>query len=257
MVDLLPERAERRVLTVEGDGRTNCLELDHVTKSYGQVQALSDLSFDIPVGGRYALLGPNGAGKSTTLKLLVGSLRPDSGDVRILGSHPESREAKAVVGYLPEDALPYRMLSVRENLEYIGALRGVEGLKDRVDYLLDELDLKQYERSNVGRLSRGNTQKLAIALALIHSPKVLLLDEPLNYLDIPTQEKVISMLDRLEGTHLVSTHIMSIAGRLTDSVVMISKGAILWEGTIEELRKKGSPEEPIEKVVARMMTGAF
>jgi ABC-2 type transport system ATP-binding protein len=243
---------------IRGDnGLRNCIELDHVTKSYGTVQALSDLSFDIPVGGRYALLGPNGAGKSTTLKLLVGSLRADLGEVKILGSPPESREAKAVVGYLPEDALPYRMLSVRENLEYIGALRGVADLKGRVDYLLDELDLRQYERSNVGRLSRGNTQKLAIALAIVHSPKVLLLDEPLNYLDIPTQERVISMLDTLEGTHLVSTHIMSIAGRLTDSVVMISKGAILWEGTIEELRKKGSPEEPIEKVVARMMTGAF
>jgi ABC-2 type transport system ATP-binding protein len=88
-------------------------------------------------------------------------------------------------------------------------------------------------------------------------PKVLLLDEPLNYLDIPTQEKVITMLDKLEGTHLVSTHIMSIAGRLTDSVVMISKGAILWEGTIEQLRKKGSSDEPIEKIVARMMSGAF
>jgi ABC-2 type transport system ATP-binding protein len=242
-------------LTPEEKGSS--IELDHITKSYGSVQALSDLSFKIPVDGKYALLGPNGAGKSTTLKLLVGSLRPDSGDVKILGSSPESKAAKAAVGYLPEDALPYRMLSVRENLEYIGALRGVPDLKGRVDYLLDELDLRQYERSNVGRLSRGNTQKLAIALALVHSPKVLLLDEPLNYLDIPTQERVISMLDKLEGTHLVSTHIMSIAGRLTDSVVMISRGAILWTGTIEELRKKGSPEEPIEKVVARMMTGAF
>jgi ABC-2 type transport system ATP-binding protein len=240
-----------------GDGAKSCIELSHVTKSYGPVQALSDLSFEIPIRGKYALLGPNGAGKSTTLKLLVGSLRPDSGDVKILGSSPESMAAKAAVGYLPEDALPYRMLSVRENLEYIGALRGVPDLKGRVDYLLDELDLRQYERSNVGRLSRGNTQKLAIALALVHSPKVLLLDEPLNYLDIPTQERVISMLDKLEGTHLVSTHIMSIAGRLTDSVVMISRGAILWTGTIEDLRKKGSSDEPIEKVVARMMTGAF
>jgi ABC-2 type transport system ATP-binding protein len=235
----------------------NCIVLDHVTKAYGPVQALSDLSFQIPIGGRYALLGPNGAGKSTSLKLLVGSLRPDSGSVSILGSAPESKEAKSAVGYLPEDALPYRMLSVRENLEYIGALRGVGDLKSRVDYLLDELDLRQYEKSNVGRLSRGNTQKLAIALALIHSPRVLLLDEPLNYLDIPTQEKVISMLDKMEGTHLVSTHIMSIASRLTDTVVMIAKGSILWTGTIDELRKKGSPEEPIEKVVARMMTGAF
>lgn len=239
-----------------GNGGKICIELAHVSKSYGSVPALNDLNFEIPVGGRFALLGPNGAGKSTTLKLLVGSLRPDSGAVRILGSSPESRESKSVVGYLPEDALPYRMLSVRENLEYIGALRGVADVNGRADYLLDELDLREYEKSNVGRLSRGNTQKLAIALALVHSPKVLLLDEPLNYLDIPTQEKVISMLDRLEGTHLVSTHIMAIASRLTDSVVMISKGMFLWEGTIEELRKKGSHEEPIEKVVARMMTGA-
>jgi len=232
------------------------IELAHVTKSYGKVPALDDLSFSVPVGGRFALLGPNGAGKSTTLKLLVGSLRADTGYVKILGSSPESKEAKAVVGYLPEDALPYRMLSVRENLEYIGALRSVPDVKGRVDFLLDELDLRQYERANVGRLSRGNTQKLAIALALVHSPKVLLLDEPLNYLDIPTQEKVIAMLDRLEGTHLVSTHIMAIANRLTDSVVMITKGQFLWEGTIEELRKKGSHEEPIETVVARMMSGA-
>ncbi len=232
------------------------IELNHVSKSYGSVLALNDLTFDIPVGGRFALLGPNGAGKSTTLKLLIGSLRADTGSVRILGSAPESPESKAVVGYLPEDALPYRMLSVRENLEYIAALRGVADIKGRTDFLLDELELRQYEKSNVGRLSRGNTQKLAIALAIIHSPKVLLLDEPLNYLDIPTQEKVITMLDGLEGTHLVSTHIMSIAHRLTDSVVMISKGMFLWEGTIEELRRKGSQDEPIESVVARMMTGA-
>ena len=237
-------------------GTTNGIVLSHVSKSYGSVAALNDLSFEIPLGGRFALLGPNGAGKSTTLKLLIGSLRADTGYARILGLAPESKESKAVVGYLPEDALPYRMLSVRENLEYIAALRGVNDVKGQADYLLDELDLRQYEKSNVGRLSRGNTQKLALALAIVHSPKVLLLDEPLNYLDIPTQEKVIALLDRLEGTHLVSTHIMSIAHRLTDSVVMISKGMFLWEGTIEELRKKGSPEEPIEKVVARMMTGA-
>jgi len=233
-----------------------CIQLEHVSKSYGSVLALNDLNIEIPVGGRFALLGPNGAGKSTTLKLLVGSLRPESGYVKILGSSPESKEAKTVVGYLPEDALPYRMLSVRENLEYIAALRGVQDIRNRTEFLLDELDLRQYEKANVGRLSRGNTQKLAIALALVHSPKVLLLDEPLNYLDIPTQEKVIAMMDRLEGTHLVSTHIMGIANRLTDRVIMISKGQVLWEGTIQELRNKGSHDEPIETVVARMMTGA-
>jgi len=232
------------------------IQIEHVSKSYGSVLALNDLNFTVPVGGRFALLGPNGAGKSTTLKLLIGSLRADTGYAKILGSSPDSQQAKAAVGYLPEDALPYRMLSVRENLEYIGALRGVENLGNRVEFLLDELDLREYEKANVGRLSRGNTQKLAIALAVVHSPKVLLLDEPLNYLDIPTQEKVISMLDKMSGTHLVSTHIMGIANRLTDSVVMIARGQLIWDGTIEELRKQGSHDEPIESVVARMMTNA-
>jgi ABC-2 type transport system ATP-binding protein len=232
------------------------IQIEHVSKSYGSVLALNDLNFSVPAGGKFALLGPNGAGKSTTLKLLIGSLRADTGYVKILGVSPDSVQAKAAVGYLPEDALPYRMLSVRENLEYIGALRGVNDVRGRVDYLLDALDLRQYEKSNVGRLSRGNTQKLALALAIVHSPKVLLLDEPLNYLDIPTQEKVISLLARMEGTHLVSTHIMAIANRLTDSVVMISRGQLIWDGTIEELKKKGSHDEPIEAVVARMMTAA-
>ena len=232
------------------------IQIEHVSKSYGPVLALNDLNFSVPLGGKFALLGPNGAGKSTTLKLLIGSLKADTGFIKILGSSPDSVQAKSVVGYLPEDALPYRMLSVRENLEYIGALRGVSDIRGRVDYLLDELDLRQYEKSNVGRLSRGNTQKLALALAIVHSPKVLLLDEPLNYLDIPTQEKVIAMLEKMEGTHLVSTHIMGIANRLTDSVVMIAKGQVIWDGTIEELKKKGSHDEPIESVVARMMTNA-
>ena len=98
-------------------GQNACVQLEHVSKSYGSVLALNDLNFDIPVGGRFALLGPNGAGKSTTLKLLIGSLRPDTGYVRILGFPPESKESKSAIGYLPEDALPYRMLSVRENLE--------------------------------------------------------------------------------------------------------------------------------------------
>ena len=137
------------------NGVRNGIELEHVSKSYGSVLALNDMSFEIPVGGRFALLGPNGAGKSTTLKLLIGSLRADTGSVKILGSAPESKESKTVVGYLPEDALPYRMLSVRENLEYIAALRGVQDVRGRTDFLLDELDLRQYEKSNVGRLSRG------------------------------------------------------------------------------------------------------
>lgn len=187
------------------------------------------------------------------LKLIVGLLKPDAGTVQVDGAQPTSREAKAKLGYLPEDATPYLTLSVRENLEYMGALRGVPDLRARVDYLLEFLELAQYQNSKVGSLSRGNRQKLALALAVVHSPNILLLDEPLNYLDIPTQEKAISLLGSVHATLLVSTHIMSIAERLTSKALIISRGKIVWSGRIDELKSLGSTDEPIESIVARIM----
>ncbi len=233
-----------------------CIEAQYVTKSYGKNVALNNVSFSIPCGERYALLGPNGAGKSTTLRLLVGLLKPDSGLVKIGGYDPSNAEAKRVLGYLPEDATPYRTLSVRENLEYIAALRGVRDAADAAVKFEAELGLAEYEKAKVGKLSRGNMQKLSIAMALIHRPRIVLLDEPLNYLDIPTQERVFKMLTSLDSTQIVSTHIMSIATRLTDRVIMLARGMVVWNGTIEKLRSLGHEEEPIESVVARLMTGA-
>ena len=233
-----------------------CIDAQFVTKRYGKTTALDDVSFSIPCGERYALLGPNGAGKSTTLKLLVGLLKPDTGTVKINGHEPFSAEARSVLGYLPEDATPYRTLSVRENLEYIAALRGVKDVTNATDKFLDDLALREYERAKVGKLSRGNMQKLAIALALVHNPKIVLLDEPLNYLDIPTQEMVFKMLKSLDSTQVCSTHIMSIATRLTDKVLMIARGKIIWNGTIDALKAMEVGDESIESVVSRLMTSA-
>ena len=234
-----------------------CIKFRDVVKRYGNVVALNGVSFTVNCGERVALLGPNGAGKSTILKLAVGLLTPDEGEVLIKGYSPLSVQARGLIGYLPEDASPYFILTVRENLEYIASLRGVKDVKERVEQLLDLLELREYERRRVSSLSRGNRQKLAIALALIHSPEVLLLDEPLNYLDIPTQEKVISLLNSMKGvTVLVSTHIMSIAMRLAERVIVISKGRIVWQGEMQELKKLGREDEPIEAVVARLMQGA-
>lgn len=238
-----------------GSGRS-CIDVDTVTKYYGRKAALSGLSFSIPCGEKYALIGPNGAGKSTTLKMLVGLLVPDEGEVKIAGVDPTSKDAKRLIGYLPEDASPYNTLSVRENMEYIGAIREVPDLSERVDELIFSLGLGEYEKSKVSKLSRGNRQKLAVGLAVIHKPAILLLDEPLNYLDIPTQEMTISLFEKLNATVLVSTHIMSIAERLTHGAVMISRGQTIWEGTMTELRELGDPTEAIEKVVMRLMTGA-
>lgn len=231
-----------------------CISLKDVVKRFGSVIALNNLSFSIPCGGRYALLGPNGAGKSTTMKILAGLLKPDYGEVEIMGMKPGTKEVKKILGYLPEDPMPYRILTVRENLEYIASLRGVP--KEKVEEMLDILDLRQYEKIQAGKLSRGNQQKLSLALVLIHNPEIVLLDEPLNYLDIPTQEKVIGILKGMKSTFLISTHIMSIATRLTDHVIMISKGTVIWQGSIEELKALGKEDEPIESVVARMMGNA-
>ena len=234
----------------------DAIAVKEVRKRYGRVEALRGLTFSVPEGGRYALLGPNGAGKTTTLRILAGLLRPDSGEVSVLGRDP-SRDygVKAYIGYLPEDATPYLMLTVRENLEYIAALRGVEDPRGRAEEVMDLLGLRQYENYKVSALSRGNVQRLAIALAIVHRPKVLLLDEPLNYLDIPTQEEVVGVLSKLDATMLVSTHIMSVAGRLTDHVLIINGGRLVWQGTFDDLRRMGREDERIESVVARLMRG--
>ena len=237
-------------------GKNNCIELEEIHKRFGTTEALRGLSLQIRCGEKVSLLGPNGAGKSTTLKILAGLLKPDLGDVHIKGYHPNSIEAKRLIGYLPEDPSPYISLSVQENLEYIGSIRGTPNLEDRVDYLMGLLELDRYRKFRTNNLSRGNRQKLALALALIHSPKILIMDEPLNYLDIPSQERVMELLDDMQATFLVSTHIMSIAERLTHRVVMISNGRHIWEGTIEELRERGAQKEPIESIVSRLMKSA-
>lgn len=235
-------------------GRENyAIDVDNIFKSFGSKDAVKGLSFSVPRGERIALLGPNGAGKSTTLKIIAGLLKPDAGEARLGGYLPTTMEAKRMLGYLPEDATPYMSLSVRENLEYIGAIRGTENLRDRVDYLFDLLDFREFEKSKTNNLSRGNRQKLALSLSIVHNPSVIIMDEPLNYLDIPTQEKVIDALIGMNASFLVSTHIMSIAERLTDRVIIISRGQTIWTGTIEELRTFGDPKEPVEKIVARMM----
>ncbi|MCY0849421.1 ABC transporter ATP-binding protein [Sulfuracidifex metallicus] len=230
-----------------------CIEVSNVTKSYGNINALNGLTFSIACGGKFALLGPNGAGKSTTLKLLMGFLKPDRGSVRIKGLPPCSVEVRKITGYLPENAQPYRTMTVRDNLQYIAALRGVD--MNQVYEIVDLLDLRKYWNYKASQLSQGNLQKLSIALAIMHKPSILLMDEPLNYLDIPTQESVISILSKISSTMLVSTHIMSVAGRLTDNVIMINKGQVVWMGTFEDIKRMGTEDEPIESIVAKLMRG--
>lgn len=227
--------------------------MEGVSKSYEKNLALSSLNLRIPCGQRVALLGPNGAGKSTTLKLLVGLLFPDDGNITIMGNDPTSMEAKKLIGYLPEDASPYVNLSVRENLEYMASLRDLPDVRNIADDVMDSLELREFEKYKVNKLSRGNRQKLSLGLATLHKPKVILLDEPLNYLDIPTQETVTSMLNSLDATILCSTHIMSIAEKLTENILIIARGNVVWNGSMDELKNLGSRDESIEHIVSKLM----
>lgn len=227
----------------------------NIVKSFRKRKAISNLNISIPEGRKVALLGPNGAGKSTALKIICGILKPDYGEVRIKGMEPNSPEAKKAIGFLPEDASPYPTLSVRENLEYIGAIRSTENLEDRIDELVNTLAISEYMEMRVSSLSRGNRQKVAVALSLIHRPEIMVMDEPLNYLDIPTQENLISLFSEMKGTFLVSTHIMSIAEKLTDHVIIIARGQEIWKGSTDELRRTGIGQESIEQIVSRLMKG--
>ena len=229
-----------------------CISFSNVVKRYKNVVALKGVSFEVNCGERFALVGPNGSGKSTLLKIAAGILKPDSGEARVKGLDPMSEEAKKVIGYLAEDALPYVNLSVRENLEYVASLRGLKDYQGRVDELLEVLGLKQYERSKVLSLSRGNRQKLAIAMAIVHKPEVLLLDEPLNYLDVVTQEQVAEMIEELKATTLVSTHIMSVADRMASKVVLINRGEIIGITDMDYL-KSLAPDGRLEKVITQIL----
>jgi ABC-2 type transport system ATP-binding protein len=234
-----------------------CIAAEGLRQRFGGVVALDGVSFEVPCGGAVALLGPNGAGKSTLLRILAGLLRPDAGVARLCGYdvQRQPREAKACMGYLPDDPSPFLDLSVRENLEYVAALRGLDG--SAVDWAIEALGLGDIEDRLASSLSRGMRQRLALALAIMHRPRVLLLDEPLNYLDIPAQESVIKLLREMNAagtTILVSTHIMSIAERLAREVLVINRGRIVWRGALKELKAAARDAgERIEEVVARLM----
>lgn len=235
-----------------------CIEVKNVTKHFGNNTALNGISFEINCGDSVSLIGPNGAGKTTTLRILSGILRPDSGTVKICGVDifKKPREAKTCLGYLPEDAVPFLNLTVRENLEYVGILRGIDRLDDRIDELVKVLELEDLMNKPAAALSRGNRQKVALAMAIIHRPKVLLLDEPLNYLDIPTQERIIKLLRNMNNdgtTILLSTHIMSIAEKLTNDAIIINRGKIIWRGTMEQLKTETNANQTIEETIINIL----
>lgn len=221
----------------------DALQLSHLSKRYGSHQAVNNLSLSIREGSFYALLGANGAGKTTTLRMIAGLLQPSDGDVIILGHSIKQapQKAKQLLAYLPDEPLLYNKLRPMEYLEFIAGLWGIptKFAQDRATNLLQQLNLWDNRGDFSETFSRGMKQKLALAGALIHQPRIIILDEPLTGLDAAASRIVKNMLaDYVTdgNTVILTTHIMEIAERMAQRIGIINHGQLIAEGTLDELR---------------------
>jgi len=227
--------------------------------NYGSFVAVENLSFTVKNGEIYGLLGPNGAGKTSTIKVLVGVLEPRSGKVEIFDT-PLSDEVavKSQIGYVPEEVVLLDSLTPREFLEFVASIRRLEAsvANSRIERLTSAFELKQYFDTPIAALSMGNKQKVAIVAALMHEPKLLILDEPLIGLDARSSKilkELITFHAKKGGAVIFSTHIMEVAEKLCTKVGIINRGRIVGEGTVDDLRKlvksaEGSLEDIFLKV---------
>src|SRR6266487_2540639 len=227
----------------------NAIRTEHLTRRYKGFTAVDDLNLAVRTGEIYGFLGSNGAGKTTTMKMLVGLLKPDMGQVWIDGHNvwKESLEAKAAFGYVADHTMLYDRLTGREFLEFLAQIRGMreQESRGRIEQLLDILELRDRADTVCGTYSFGMKRKLAIADALIHEPQVLILDEPLNGLDPLSARRLKNLFAELAAngtTIFLSTHDLATAESICHRVGIVHKGRLLVEGSSSELRQTaGAP----------------
>lgn len=218
----------------------NAIALDGVCKSFGQVRAVDGLRVEVPAGSIYGFLGPNGAGKTTTLRMIMNIIRPDSGKITLFGNG-SVEDVKHRIGYMPEERGLYRKMTVSRTLAYFGSLKGVSSheLSRSVPRWLERIDLSGWANKRVENLSRGMHQKLQFAVTAINEPDLLILDEPFSGLDPLNQELLKEIIGdmRNEGkTVIFSTHVMHEAEQLCDSILLINKGKVVLDDTLENIR---------------------
>ena len=214
------------------------LRVSNLVKTYGAHRAVDEVSFAAPSGGVFGVLGPNGAGKSTTLRMAVGILTPDGGDVSLLGA-PPNRKSLRRVGFLPEERGLYRSMTPLAVLAYMGRLKGMKArdARKRGRQLLEEHGLGGYATKRVKALSKGMAQKVQILASVMHEPELVILDEPFSGLDPVNQHTIETMIRGLaaEGrTVLFSTHVMEHAERMCDQIVLFARGRTAFCGPVQE-----------------------
>ena len=223
------------------------LQLTNLSKTFTR-PAVDGLTLTIPPGEFFALLGPNGAGKTTTLRMVAGLLRPDAGNISIFGvdALTDQIAAKRLVAWLPEEPLLYELLTPLEYLEFVAGLWRIEPATARLraQDLLERLALWPLRNERCAGFSRGMRQKTVLAGALIHDPKLLILDEPLTGLDAAAARDVKDLLAArvTAGASIVlTTHILEVAERLADRIGIIAQGRLVALGSLSDLRATGSP----------------
>jgi len=219
------------------------IEVSEISKQYGDQWAVNKLSFDIPTGQVVGFLGPNGAGKSTTMKMLTCYITPTSGDAKVSGLniHTDSLEIRKQIGYLPEHNPLYYDMYVKEYLQFVAKLNGLgKESSGRVEKMIELTGLTRERKKKIGTLSKGYKQRVGMAQALMNDPKVLILDEPTSGLD-PNQITEIRKLIKdigQERTVLLSTHIMQEVEAMCNRVIIINKGALVADDSIQNLHKQ-------------------
>ena len=221
------------------------LSIDAVRKTFGRFVAVDRMDLQVAPGQFYALLGPNGAGKTTTLKMIAGLLKPDAGAIRIFGvdAVQDPIEARRITAWLPDEPMLYDKLTPLEYLELIAGLWGVPpalAVKRAAD-LIDVLDLGPHRNTRCEGFSRGMKQKVALAGALIHDPRLIMLDEPLTGIDAAIARQVKDLLQsrvRAGASIILTTHILEVAERLADRIGIVDHGTLVAEGSLADLRAK-------------------
>jgi sodium transport system ATP-binding protein len=213
-------------------------------RSGREIQAVKEVSFDCPAGQIFGLLGPNGAGKSTTLRMLSTLLTPTQGHAIVAGydTRENPQQVRSRIGFLSGNTALYPRLSVRETLQFFGALHGLtdEFLEQRVDLILDRLDMRDFADRRLETLSTGMAQRANIGRTLLHDPPVLILDEPTSGLDVLAAGTMIEFIESMkqEGKSIIfSTHILSEAERLCDLIGILNSGVLHQVGRLDELRE--------------------
>jgi ABC-2 type transport system ATP-binding protein len=241
---------------------SSLIELNSLVKRYGEKLAVNNISLDVHGGEVFGFLGPNGAGKTTTIKMIVGLLQPTSGAVKVAGYDVQAQPllAKAASGYVPDTPNLYAKLTSRELLRFVGDLYNLDRkqMAQRTDELLRVLDLSNAADNTIDSYSHGMQQKTSLAAALMHDPKVLVLDEPTVGLD-PKSARLIKdilrqMADRGAAVFL-STHILEIAEHMCDRIGIINNGVLVAVGTMEELRTLGKAGEVSLEDIFLSLTG--